>query len=153
MRGLTALVGFKTYVLAFDREARVDGEGKYNRFTGSFKIGFNGIVAFSDYLLNLMVKAGLILALLTLPLTLALIVIKVNGWYDFSQGIATLFVFILLMTGIQLLGLGILGSYISRIYEETKNRPKFIVETFLGSALYIGELEREAADLTKAQNC
>ena len=132
LRGLTAIVGFKTCLLQFDREARVGGEGKYNRFTGSFKIGFNGIVAFSDYLLDLMVKVGLTLSFLTLPLTIALIVVKTTGLYDFSPGIASLFVFILLMSGVQLLGLGILGAYVSRIYEETKDRPKYIVESTIG---------------------
>lgn len=132
LRGLTAVVGFKTYLLPFDRGARFGGQGKYNRFTGSLKIGFNGIVAFSDYLLNAMVKFGLGLAFSTIPLTFLLIAIKATGWYDFSSGIATLFVFILLMSGVNLLGMGILGAYIGRIYEETKDRPKFIVEAFIG---------------------
>jgi polyisoprenyl-phosphate glycosyltransferase len=152
LRGLTAIVGFKTYLLPFDRESRIDGRSKYNRFTGSLKIGFNGIVAFSDYLLNAMVKCGLILAFLTLPLTVFLIVIKMNGWFDFSPGIATLFVFILLMSGVHLLGLGILGAYVSRIYEEAKNRPKFIVESIIGEP---GRNSASAADfevLTRAHH-
>jgi len=132
LRGLTAIVGFKTCLLPFDRDSRAGGEGKYNRFTGSLKIGFNGIVAFSDYLLNAMVKLGLLMALLTVPLSVLLVIIKMTGWYDFSPGIATLFIFLLLMSGIQLLGMGVLGAYISRIYEETKNRPKFVVETTVG---------------------
>jgi dolichol-phosphate mannosyltransferase len=152
LRGLTAVVGFKTYLLPFDRDARVDGEGKYNRFTGSFKIGFNGIVAFSDYLLNFMVKVGLVLAFLTLPLTIFLIVIKAAGWYNFSQGIATLFIFILLMSGIQLLGLGILGAYISRIYEEAKSRPKFIVETIIGVPGQVTHAESASEVFTRAQS-
>jgi dolichol-phosphate mannosyltransferase len=152
LRGLTAIVGFKTYLLRFDRDARVDGEGKYNRFTGSLKIGFNGIVAFSDYLLNVMVKFGLTLAFLTLPLTVFLIVIKMNGWFDFSPGIATLFIFILLMSGVHLLGLGILGAYISRIYEEAKNRPKFIVETVIGTPAHTWHSERDSEVLTSAQS-
>jgi glycosyltransferase involved in cell wall biosynthesis len=152
LRGLTAIVGFKTYLLRFDRDARVDGEGKYNRFTGSLKIGFNGIVAFSDYLLNVMVKFGLTLAFLTLPLTVFLIVIKMNGWFDFSPGIATLFIFILLMSGVHLLGLGILGAYISRIYEEAKNRPKFIVETVIGAPAHTWHSEPDSEVLTSAQS-
>lgn len=143
LRGLTAIVGFKTCLLGFDREARVGGEGKYNRFTGSLKIGFNGIIAFSDYLLNVMVKFGLILALLTIPLTFFLIAIKLTGWFAFSPGIASLFVFILLMSGIHLLGIGVLGAYVSRIYEEAKDRPKFIVETFIGEAAAPTALEPE----------
>ncbi len=58
LRGLVAVVGFKTKLLPFDRVAREAGEGKYNRITGSLRIGFNGIVAFSDYLLRLMVISG-----------------------------------------------------------------------------------------------
>jgi len=152
LRGLTAIVGFKTYLLPFDRESRVDGEGKYNRFTGSLKIGFNGIVAFSDYLLNVMVKIGLTLAFLTLPLTVFLIIIKMKGWFDFSPGIASLFVFILLMSGLHLLGLGILGAYIGRIYEEAKARPKFIVEAVIGSPLGIEYSEPSSEIFTSAQS-
>jgi dolichol-phosphate mannosyltransferase len=150
LRGLTAIVGFKTYLLPFDRDARVDGEGKYNRFTGSVKIGFNGIVAFSEYLLNMMVKFGLTLALLTLPLAILLIIVKKTGRFDFSPGIATLFLFILLMSGIHLLGMGILGAYIGRIYEEAKNRPKFIVENLIGfpAQTWNPESDSEVHDLS-----
>ncbi len=66
LRGLVAVVGFKTVLLPFDREARAAGEGKYNRITGSLRIGFNGIICFSDYLLNFMIKAGLACAALAL---------------------------------------------------------------------------------------
>jgi glycosyltransferase involved in cell wall biosynthesis len=150
LRGLTAIVGFKTYLLRFDREARVDGEGKYNRLTGSLRIGFNGIVAFSDYLLNAMVKFGLVLAFLTVPLSVFLLIIKLNGWYDFSPGIATLFIFILLVSGMHLVGMGILGAYIGRIYEEAKGRPKFIVESVIGAAYPNGHLEIQAEILANA---
>jgi glycosyltransferase involved in cell wall biosynthesis len=151
LRGLTAIVGFKTCLLPFDRDARLDGKGKYNRFTGSFKIGFNGIVAFSDYLLNVMVKVGLTLAFLTLPLTLLLIVIKMTGWYDFSPGIATLFIFLLLASGMNLVGMGILGAYIGRIYEEAKDRPKFIVESAIGAPARITYSQPRSEVLTNAR--
>ena len=152
LRGLTAIVGFKTCLLSFDRDSRAGGKGKYNRFTGSLRIGFNGIVAFSDYLLNAMVKFGLALAFLTLPLTVFLIVIKAKGWFDFSPGIATLFIFILLMSGVHLLGLGILGAYISRIYEEAKNRPKFIVETVIDRTERPWQAENGPDVLAQAQS-
>jgi dolichol-phosphate mannosyltransferase len=152
LRGLTAIVGFKTCLLPFDREPRVGGKGNYNRFTGSLRIGFNGIVAFSDYLLNVMVKFGLALAFLTLPLTVFLIVIKATGVFDFSPGIASLFVFILLMSGVNLLALGILGAYISRIYEEAKNRPKFIVENVIGGASAPWDAETRSDALARAQH-
>ena len=132
LRGLTSVVGFKTVLVPFDRDARAAGEGKYNRITGSLRIGFNGIVAFSDSLLSLMVVAGIImagLALLAIPLIAFL---KSRNIYGFAQGVATVCVLMLFLGGVQLIGMGILGAYVGRIYEETKRRPKYIVDEALG---------------------
>lgn len=132
LRGLTSVVGFKTVLLPFERLARAGGQGKYNRLTGSLRIAFNGIVAFSDFLLNLIAISGLALSGLSLMGAILLVIAKLSGWWDFATGVATLGVIVLLLGGLQFLALGIIGSYISRIYDETKNRPKFIVEASLG---------------------
>lgn len=132
LRGLTAVVGFKTILLPFDRLARVGGKGKYNALTGSIRIGFNGIVAFSGSLLRLMGIAGLALAGLSLLAALLMPLVKLLGLWDFATGITTLGVLLLFLTGCQFIGLGILGAYIGRIYDEVKERPKFIVEYALG---------------------
>jgi dolichol-phosphate mannosyltransferase len=132
LRGLTSVVGFKTALVPFDREARVGGQGKYNRLTGSLKIGFNGIVAFSDSLLRLMVVAGISMAgvaLLAIPIV---ILLKAYGLYGFAQGLATMCILMLFLGGIQLIAMGFLGAYIGRTYEETKRRPKFIVDESVG---------------------
>lgn len=132
LRGLTAVVGFKTVLLSFRREARVGGAGKYNRLTGSLKIGFNGIVAFSDSLLRMMVVVGMSmagLALLAIPIVALL---KAYGLYNFAPGVATMSIMMLFLGGVQLVGMGLLGAYVGRTYEETKRRPKFIVEESLG---------------------
>ncbi|MDR1111548.1 MAG: glycosyltransferase family 2 protein [Deltaproteobacteria bacterium] len=128
LRGLTAVVGFRTKLLPFDRLARHDGQGKYNRLTGSILIGFNGIVAFSGALLRLTGIIGFSMAALALLAALLVLLGKIFGWYDFASGLATLGILLLFLTGCQLVGLGILGAYIGRIYEETKLRPRFIVE-------------------------
>jgi dolichol-phosphate mannosyltransferase len=57
---------------------------------------------------------------------------KITGYYEFATGIATLTVLVLFLTGCQFVGLGILGAYIGRIYDETKRRPIFLVERALG---------------------
>lgn len=132
LRGLTAVVGFKTILLPFDRLARVGGKGKYNALTGSIRIGFNGIVAFSGSLLRLMGIAGLALAGLSLLAALLMPIVKLLGIWNFATGITTLGVLLLFLTGCQFIGLGILGAYIGRIYDEVKERPKFIVEYALG---------------------
>lgn len=132
LRGLTSVVGFKTVLLPFSREARAAGAGKYNRLTGSLKIGFNGIVAFSDSLLRLMVVAGIAMAgvaLLAVPLVAFM---KAYGLYRFAQGVATMCILMLFLGGVQLVGMGLLGAYVGRIYEEAKRRPKFIIDESLG---------------------
>jgi dolichol-phosphate mannosyltransferase len=142
LRGLTSVVGFKTILLPFDREARAAGEGKYNRLTGSLRIGFNGIIAFSDALLSLMVVAGMamsILALLAVPLVAYL---KAKGLYLFAQGLATACILMLFLGGVQLMGMGVLGAYIGRIYDEAKRRPKFIVDESLGLSESVHRLNR-----------
>ena len=99
LRGLTSVVGFKTHLLPFDRNARVAGSGKYNRLTGSLRIGFNGIVAFSDYLLNMMVTAGFALAVLSMVLIVVVASLKYIGAYDFTAGVATVAILVLFLGG------------------------------------------------------
>jgi dolichol-phosphate mannosyltransferase len=132
LRGLTAVVGFKTKLLPFDRLARFDGKGKYNRLTGSINIGFNGIVAFSGSLLRYTGLIGFFMAAFSLLAAIFIFIGKLFDLYDFATGLATLGILILFLTGCQLVGLGILGAYIGRIYEETKLRPKFIVDVAEG---------------------
>src|SRR5215471_6789628 len=95
LRGLTSVVGFKTVLLPFDREARAAGDGKYNRLTGSLKIGFNGIVAFSDSLLRMMVVAGISMAGFALFLIPVVAFLKAYNLYKFAQGLATMCILML----------------------------------------------------------
>lgn len=132
LRGLTAVVGFRTKLLPFDRQARAGGQGKYNSFLGSLTIGFNGIVGFSGVLLRITGMVGFGMAALALAAAVVITAMKILGWYDFASGLVTLGVLLLFLTGCQLVALGVLGAYIGRIYEETKRRPKFIVEESLG---------------------
>jgi dolichol-phosphate mannosyltransferase len=132
LRGLTSLGGFKTKLLPFHRLARAGGKGKYNRITGSLKIGFNGIVAFSDYLLNLITMVGFLFSFISILAAGFLIITKLFGLRDYASGIATLGVAMLFLFCVQFLAFGFMGAYISRIYDEVKRRPKFIVEKALG---------------------
>jgi polyisoprenyl-phosphate glycosyltransferase len=141
LRGLTSVVGFKTVLLPFSRDARAAGDGKYNRLTGSLKIGFNGIVAFSDSLLRLMVVVGLLMAGIAMLAIPVVAVLKAYGIYGFAQGLATMVILMLFLGGIQFIGMGLLGAYVGRTYEETKRRPKFIVDESLGFERPEGKLE------------
>lgn len=132
LRGLVAIVGFKTMLLPFDRNRRISGQGKYNRFTGSWRIGFNGIISFSDYLLNLMVKFGFVLSGLSMLAALFVVYLKIGQHLNFASGVPSIMILLLFLGGLQLVCMGILGAYISRIYDDVKKRPRFIVEEQYG---------------------
>ena len=132
LRGLTSVVGFSTKLLPFDRQARAAGKTKYLPITGGIGIGFNGVISFSNFLLNAITAAGTVLSMGAIIMAFVLTAAKQFGWYDFAAGVATLTVIVLFLGGAQLMALGVIGSYISRIYDEVKMRPRFIVERSLG---------------------
>ena len=127
LRGMVAVVGFKQYLLPFERPARFSGETNYNRFFGSLRIGFNGIFCFSTYALTLSTQLGFLIAGGSFVIALAYLVMKLCG-FPFPVGNPTLVILILFMGGIQLISVGILGEYIGRIYEEVRARPRFIID-------------------------
>ncbi len=133
LRGMVAVVGFKQYLLPFERPARFSGETNYNRFFGSLRIGFNGIFCFSTYALTLSTQLGFLIAGGSFVIALAYLVMKLCG-FPFPVGNPTLVILILFMGGIQLISVGILGEYIGRIYEEVRARPRFIVDRAEGFA-------------------
>ncbi len=125
--GMVAVVGFKQYLLPFERPARFSGETNYNRFFGSLRIGFNGIFCFSTYALTLSTQFGFFIAGSSFLFALAYLVMKLCG-FPFPVGNPTLVLLFLFLGGIQLISVGILGEYIGRIYEEVRARPRFIVD-------------------------
>ncbi len=131
LRGLVALVGFETEVVYFDRPERYSGRTKYNAWLGSLKIGFNGVVGFSTALLNMFTVVGIAGATLSGLISVGYVVAKLAG-VVFPVSSVTLVVAVLLMGGINLIGIGVLGLYISRIYDDVRRRPRYIVERAVG---------------------
>lgn len=128
LRGLVGLVGFRQTSVPFDRDARLAGKSKYNRFLGSLVIGLNGIVGFSRYPLQLISLLGLVLSALAFTLAAVYLALKL-GDVPFPVGNPTIVIVTSLFSGIQLLSLGVIGEYVGRIYDESRNRPKYIVES------------------------
>jgi dolichol-phosphate mannosyltransferase len=127
LRGMVALAGFRQTSILFDRPARFSGKGNYNRFLGSLRIGFNGIFCFSNYALTLSTLAGFIIALAAFSVGILYAVLKIFG-FPFPLGNPTIVILVLFLGGIQLISIGILGEYIGRIYEEVRQRPRYIIE-------------------------
>jgi dolichol-phosphate mannosyltransferase len=127
LRGLVAFVGFPQTYVEYDRDPRLSGVGNYNRFTGSLKIGLNGIISFGSRPLQLMSVAGFIMAGLSFVIGAWYVVTKLLGWV-YNPGLPTTVLVVTFFSGVQLLSLGVMGEYVGRIYDEVKRRPKFIVD-------------------------
>ena len=127
LRGLVAYVGFNQGFVEYDRDVRFAGAGKYNRLTGSLKIGLNGLISFSSRPLQIMSLAGFVLAAFSFLL---------GGWYvlqrlvgiNLTPGLPTIVLVVTFFSGVQLVALGLMGEYVGRIYDEVKGRPLFIVD-------------------------
>ncbi len=127
LRGLVAYVGFKQTFIEYDRDERFAGKGNYNRLTGSFKIGLNGLISFSSRPLFLMSITGFILAGLSFLLGIWYVFQKVIG-LELTPGLSTTVLVVSFFSGVQLLGLGLIGEYVGRIYDEVKQRPMYIID-------------------------
>jgi dolichol-phosphate mannosyltransferase len=128
LRGLVGLVGFRQTSVPYDRDARAGGTSKYNQFFGSLAIGINGLVGFSRYPLQLISLVGIMFSVLAFVVAVVYLGLKLGG-VSFPIGNPTIVVVVAFFSGIQLLSLGVMGEYVGRIYDEARERPKFIIES------------------------
>lgn len=127
LRGLVAYVGYKQCAIDYDRDARFSGSSKYNQFTGSLRIGLNGLISFSSRPLQIMSITGLWFAVFSFFLGAWYLLQKLLG-FNLTPGLSTTVLCITFFSGIQLLSLGLLGEYVGRIYDEVKRRPLYIID-------------------------
>lgn len=123
-KGLFGWVGFKTKWIEFENVERVSGETKWS-FWKLFRYSIEGIVAFSTAPLALAAVLGVIMCILG-AIAIVFIVVRQLAFGNAVAGWASLACIILFLGGVQLLCLGILGSYMSKTYLEVKNRPIYI---------------------------
>lgn len=127
LRGLVAYIGFNQTYIEYDRDQRLEGNSKYNKYLGSIKIAFNGIFGFSSKPLFLMSIIGFIFALISFSIGIYYLLIKLFD-PSVTPGLPSTILFITFFSGLHLIGLGLLGEYVGRIYDEVKNRPNFIID-------------------------
>jgi polyisoprenyl-phosphate glycosyltransferase len=127
LRGLVSLVGFRQTGILFDRDPRAAGSTKYGHSWGSWVEGVNGIIGFSRYPLQLISLAGTVIAGVALLSALTYLIMKLAG-ASVPVGNPTVVIVVSFFSGVQLLSLGVIGEYIGRIYDEARDRPKYIVE-------------------------
>lgn len=125
-KGLFAWVGYNTKYLEYENRERVAGQTSWS-FWSLFKYSIDGIVNFSEAPLNLASFVGAFSCFASI-IAMIFIVVKTLIFKDPTSGWPSLVCIILFIGGIQLLCLGIVGKYISKIFLETKKRPIYIVK-------------------------
>ncbi|AUA19289.1 glycosyltransferase family 2 protein [Streptococcus suis] len=125
-KGLFSWVGYKVTYISYENRERIAGETSWN-FWSLFKYSVEGFINFSDVPLTLATWAGLCSFIVSIISTI-FVIIRQLIFADPVPGWASLVTVILFLGGIQLLALGIIGKYISKIFLETKKRPIYIVK-------------------------
>ena len=125
LRALVPLVGYKSDTVYYDRKAREAGETKYPLMK-MLSFAWNGISSFSNFPLRLVTVTGFFIFLLGIILMTCLI----YWWFvgQVVEGWAFLVIVITLLSGVQLLSLGIIGEYVSKLFIEVKHRPLYLVD-------------------------
>jgi len=126
MKGLFAWVGFKTSVVEYKRDARMAGETSFSGWK-LWNLALEGITSFSTAPLKVWLYMGIFISFLSF-LYGSIIMFKTIILGIDLPGYASTMTVILFLGGIQLIGIGVLGEYIGRIYMESKRRPTYIID-------------------------
>jgi glycosyltransferase involved in cell wall biosynthesis len=126
MKGLFGWVGFRQLGVAYDRAPRAAGQTKWN-YWRLWNFALEGITSFSAAPLKVATYVGLMTALSAFGFG-CWIVIKTLLWGDPVAGYPSLMAVVLFLGGVQLIALGLLGEYLGRIYEESKQRPLYLID-------------------------
>lgn len=128
LRGIVPELGFKTDISYYERGKRQAGESKYP-FKKMLSFAMDGITSFSVKPLKMITGIGFIMLLLSFIVLIYSIIMKVIG--NTVSGWTFIVCSIWLIGGVQILCLGVIGEYIGKIYSETKERPRYIIEKIL----------------------
>ena len=125
MKGLFAWLGFKTTTVEYSREPRKVGSTKYS-WSSLLNLSLEGLTSFSTEPLRLCAYAGGLTATMTLFYAGFIVLRTLIQGVD-VPGYASLLVAVLFLGSLQLIGIGLLGEYVGRIYIETKQRPRYLI--------------------------
>ena len=137
MKGLFAWVGYPTTYVLYDREPRHAGHSKWS-YWRLWNLALEGITSFTVMPLKLATYVGLAVALLSV-IYAAQVIVKTLLFGNAVAGYPSLVTIVLFLGGVQLMFLGVIGEYLGRIFNETKQRPLYLVERFQPSSVRVGE--------------
>jgi dolichol-phosphate mannosyltransferase len=127
LRGLGAWVGFKQCAVEFDRDARFAGETKYS-LKKMINLAADAVLSFSEKPLRVVTRLGIIVTALSFLILIIFFASLPFGSANRVPGWLSTVTVVLVLGGVQLICLGIVGEYVSRIYREVKNRPLYIID-------------------------
>ncbi|KAA6180971.1 glycosyltransferase family 2 protein [Pseudomonas veronii] len=131
MKGVLSWAGFNVAIVEYDRAPRVVGQSKFNAWK-LWNLALDGITSFSTLPLRLWSYIGGCISLLALVYAGYLVLDKVL-FGNAVPGYPSLMTAILFLGGVQLIGIGILGEYVGRIYMEAKHRPRYVIKDVVAS--------------------
>jgi dolichol-phosphate mannosyltransferase len=131
MRGLTSWVGYSQCAVHYERAARLAGQTKYPVWK-SMRLAWDAMTSFSGAPLRWMTGFGLIVSVGGILLGLWVVVFKLIHPQGYAAGWATLTSLLLFLSGVQLISLGLIGQYVSRVFEESKKRPLYFIKEKIG---------------------
>lgn len=134
MKGLYAWIGYPQAAVYYQREPRFSGETKWN-YWRLWNFALEGITSFSIAPLKIATYVGLLIAACAFIFSI-FIIIKTLLYGDPVQGYPSLMVVVLFLGGVQLIFLGVIGEYLGRMFNETKQRPLYLVNSFIPSSLW-----------------
>ncbi|MVV52145.1 glycosyltransferase [Pseudomonas sp. PB120] len=136
MKGVLSWAGFNTVVVEYERAERVAGTSKFNGWK-LWNLALEGVTSFSTVPLRLWTYVGGCVSMFAVLYAVYMVLDKVfNG--NSVPGYPSLMTAILFLGGVQLIGIGILGEYIGRIYIEAKHRPRYVVKDIVGGKDRLG---------------
>ena len=128
LRGMVPLIGFQSCSVYYERAERFAGESKYP-LKKMLAFAINGITSFSTKPLKLITTVGLVMSIVSVIAFIWAFIVKIAGRSEL--GWSSTMCSIWLIGGLQLLGLGIIGEYVGKIYAEVKARPRYIIADFI----------------------
>jgi polyisoprenyl-phosphate glycosyltransferase len=126
LAGMFAWVGFRHAAIEVEQAERLHGETKYS-MTKILRQTLNAITSFSMKPLRLMVYFGTFVAFIAIASAFYLLIDRLTGG-DFLPGWSSIMVALFFSLGVQMIGLGLVGEYVGRIFEQTKSRPEYVID-------------------------
>ncbi|MCA9891135.1 MAG: glycosyltransferase family 2 protein, partial [Anaerolineae bacterium] len=131
IRGMTSWVGFRQTGVKYVRHARKAGETKYP-LRKMLRFALDAVTGFSYFPLQVMVYLAGFLGILAIVVAIVISILRLTQGPDFFGGQATTIILLLLLSSFQLFFLFIIGQYVARIYDETRDRPLYVVASRRG---------------------